>query len=144
MSDLLSIGASGIKAYGRALATVGDNIANSQTVGYARRTIQLEEARASGDLVLYRNNLRPGGVAIGGVVRAVDEWLVAEARISSGDAGRNTARLEWMDVTERALDDGVDGVGANMTAIFTAADQLSANPADATLRASFLQAVDNT
>lgn len=144
MSDLLSIGASGIKAYSRALATVSDNIANSQTPGYARRTIQLEEARASGDLVLYRNNLRPGGVAVGGVVRAVDDWHVADSRVASGDASRNTARLEWMDITERALDDGGDGVGTNMTAIFTAADQLSANPNDATLRGEFLQAVDST
>ena len=113
MSDLLSIGASGIKAYSRALATVSDNIANSQTPGYARRTIRLEEARASGDMVLYRNNLRPGGVAVGGVVRAVDDWLVADSRVSLGDASRNTARLEWMDITERALDDGSDGVGSS-------------------------------
>ena len=144
MSDLLSIGASGIKAYSRALATVSDNIANSQTPGYARRTIRLEEARASGDMVLYRNNLRPGGVAVGGVVRAVDDWLVADSRVSLGDASRNTARLEWMDITERALDDGSDGVGKNMTAIFTAADKLSANPNDATLRGEFLQAADST
>lgn len=144
MSDLLSIGASGIKAYSRALATISDNIANSQTPGYARRSIQLEEARASGDLVLYRNTLRPGGVAIGGVVRAVDEWLIADARIASGDASRNTARLAWMDITERALDNGGNGVGKNMTAIFAAADKLTANPNDTTLRAEFLQAVEST
>ena len=43
MSDLLSVGASGLRAYGRALSNVGDNIANAQTPGYARRTTRLEE-----------------------------------------------------------------------------------------------------
>ena len=30
MSDLLGIGASGLRAYSRAMSTVGDNIANAQ------------------------------------------------------------------------------------------------------------------
>ncbi len=144
MSDLLSIGTSGIKAYSRALSTISDNIANAQTPGYARRSIQLEEARASGDLVLYRNNIRPGGVTVGGVVRAVDDWLVADSRVASGDASRYSARLEWMEIAETSLDDGGDGVGSNLTAMFTAADQLSATPGDVTLRAQFLGAVDST
>lgn len=144
MSDLLTIGTSGIRAYSRALSTVSDNIANVGTAGYSRRTVQMQEARASGDLVLYRNNIRPGGVGVVGVVRAVDEWLVQDSRLASSDAGRYAARTQWMEVTEAALDDGADGVGVNMTAIFNAADRLSANPSDATLRSGFLQAVDNT
>lgn len=144
MSDLLSIGTSGIKAYSRALSTISDNIANAQTPGYARRSVQLEEARASGDLVLYRNNIRPGGVAVAGVARAVDEWLINDSRVASGDASRYSARLEWMAVAEKSLDDGADGVGSNLTAIFTAADQLSAIPGDNALRTQFLQAVDAT
>src|SRR3546814_4657054 len=37
MSDLLGIGASGLRAYSAALATIGDNIANAQSPGFARR-----------------------------------------------------------------------------------------------------------
>lgn len=143
MSDLLSIGASGIKAYSRALATVSDNIANAQTPGYARRTAQLEEVTAAGNSVLYRNNVQPGGVLISGVTRAVNDWLVADSRVASSEAGRNSSRLEWMEVTESALADGDNGVGSSITAIFNAADQLSANPGDTTLRNGFLQAVGN-
>ena len=43
MSDMLSIGASGVRAYQTALATVGENIANVSTVGYARRAVTLNE-----------------------------------------------------------------------------------------------------
>jgi flagellar hook-associated protein 1 len=144
MSDLLAIGASGIKAYSRALSVVGDNIANAQTEGYVRRTVRLEEAPAAGDIVLSRNSIRPGGVLAAGVSRAVDQWLSDDARTASGEASRQTARLDWISATERALDDGTDGIGTSVTAIFTSADQLSANPGDDTLRRQFLSAIDQS
>ncbi len=142
MSDLLAIGASGIKAYRQALSTVGDNIANAQTPGYVRRSVRMEEATGAGDIILSRNSIRPGGVLAAGVTRAVDEWLVDDARIASGEAARSSARLSWVSVTETALDDGADGIGASLTAIFTTADQLTADPGNTTVRNQFLQAVD--
>jgi flagellar hook-associated protein 1 FlgK len=144
MSDLLAIGASGIKAYGRALSVVGDNIANAQTEGYVRRNIRLEEAPAAGDIVLSRNSIRPGGVLTAGVTRTIDQWLSDDARTAGGEASRQTARLDWISVTERALDDNADGIGTSVTAIFTAADQLTANPGDDTLRRQFLSAIDQS
>ena len=144
MSDLLSIGASGIKAYSRALSTVGDNIANAQTPGYVRRSIRMEEATAAGDIILSRNSIRPGGVLAAGVTRAVDQWLVDDAQIASGDAARSSARLDWVSVAETALNDEADGVAASLTSIFTTADQLTSDPASTTLRSQFLQAVDSS
>jgi flagellar hook-associated protein 1 len=144
MSDLLSIGASGIRAYSSALSTVSDNIANAQTPGYARRSVRLEEAQASGDVVLYRNNIRPGGVLVAGVERAVDSWLVEDARVAGSDSGRTAARLNWVSAAERAMDDGPGGVGANMTAVFNAADRLSSDPGNTALRSGFLNAVGET
>lgn len=144
MSDLLAIGASGIKAYSRALSVVGDNIANAQTEGYVRRTVRLEETPAAGDIVLSRNSIRPGGVLAVGVERSVDQWLSDDARTAGGEASRQTARLDWISATERALDDGTNGIGSSVTAIFTAADQLGANPGDDALRRQFLLAVDQS
>ncbi|HMU21943.1 MAG TPA: flagellar hook-associated protein FlgK [Sphingorhabdus sp.] len=144
MSDLLNIGASGLGAYSRALATVGDNIANAQTPGYARRTIELREAPAAGEIVLSRNSIRPGGVETAGVRRSVDPWLIEDARTASGEADRSSARLDAIDATERALDDGPGGIGQSLTRVFTTADQLAADPANATLRAQFLQSVDDS
>ncbi len=143
MSDLLSLGASGLRAYSRALSTVGDNIANAQTAGYARRAVRLEEAMPAAGGMLYRNSILPGGVLTNGVSRAVDDWLVQDSRVAAGDAGRNTSRLQWMEITETALDDGPTGVGSSITAIFNAADKLSADPGNNALRGEFLQAVGN-
>jgi flagellar hook-associated protein 1 len=143
MSDLLSIGASGLRAYSRALSTVSDNIANSQTEGYARRSIRLEEAPPGGDNALHRVGVRPGGVVVAGVARAVDSWLVEDARTSASDAGRTASRLSWTEAAERALDDGQGGIAARVTDIFNRADQLTADPGNAALRNQFLGSVDD-
>lgn len=143
MTDLLNIGASGLRAYSKALSTVGDNIANAQTPGYARRTVALREAPAAGDIVLSRNAIRPGGVEIAGVRRAQDIWLVEDARTASGEAERSATRLGWVEAAERALDDGPAGVGQSLTRIFTSADSLASDPGNPILRTQFLQAVDD-
>ena len=144
MSDLLAIGASGIKAYGQALSIVGDNIANAQTEGYVRRNVRLAEAPSGGDIVLSRNSIRPGGVLAAGVTRATDQWLIDDARVAGGEASRQSAKLDWITAAESVLDDGGAGVGNSVTAVFTAAEQLSGNPASDTLRRQFLSAVDES
>lgn len=144
MTDLLNIGASGLRAYSRALATVGDNIANAQTAGYARRTVQLREAPAAGDIVLSRNSIRPGGVEIAGLSRSVDSWLVDDARTSSGEAGQASARLRWVEAAERVVGDDGNGIGSRLTAVFNTADELAGDPGNQTLRRQFLLAVDET
>ncbi|MBA4306164.1 MAG: flagellar hook-associated protein FlgK [Sphingopyxis sp.] len=144
MSDLLAIGASGIKAYGQALSVVGDNIANAQTEGYVRRSVRLAEAPSGGDIVLSRNSIRPGGVLAAGVTRATDQWLIDDARIAGGEASRQSAKLDWVTATESVLADGGAGIGNSVTAVFTAAEQLSGNPGSDTLRRQFLTSVDES
>jgi flagellar hook-associated protein 1 len=144
MSDLLSIGLSGVRAYRQALSTTGDNIANAQTTGYVRRSVRMEEVVPAGDIIYYRNPVQPGGVTVAGVTRAVDEWLVADARVSIGASGRADARLNWLEAGERALDDGDAGVGASATRMFNQADQLSSDPLNMAGRAAFLASVDQT
>lgn len=143
MSDLLGIGYSGLKAYSRALSTIGDNIANAQTPGYARRRLEMMEAASGNDSVYYRGNVNPGGVDIRGIDRAVDAWLIADSRISSGESERTATRLGWLDKVESALSDETNGIKTSLTKLFTTADQLTADPSNTTLRAQFLQAVDD-
>jgi flagellar hook-associated protein 1 FlgK len=139
VSDLLSIGASGLKAYSRAMTTIGDNIANAQTPGYARRRLALNEMASGTESALVGRNVSPGGVVIGGLTRSVDKWLIDDARTSSGEAERAMARLSWMTRTEDALSNDSNGISTNLTKLFTTADKLTADPNNRTLRAEFLQ-----
>lgn len=144
MTDLLGLGASGLRAYGRALANVGDNIANAQTPGYARRTTRLEELAGSGEMVLYHAAGQANGVRVTGVNRLTDQWLVEGSRAAGADAGQTAARLPWLQATEAGLAQGGNDVGVALTGLFNSADQLSADPTNTTLRTQFLNAADGT
>ena len=143
MSDLLGIGYSGLKAYSRALSTIGDNIANAQTPGYARRRLEMMEAVGGGNSIFYRGNTNPGGVDIRGIDRSVDKWLIEDSRITSGDAERSSTKLGWLDKVEGALSDETNGIKTGLTTLYTTADQLTSDPSNRTLRAQFLQSVDD-
>ena len=144
MTDLLTIGASGLRAYSRALATVGDNIANAQTAGYARRTVQLREAPAAGDIVLVaqqhpprrRRNHRP--VPLGRCLagrRCAHFVGRCRRRPPPGCAGSRLPNAPFAD--------DASGIGPRLTAIFNIADELASDPANDTLRSQFLLATDD-
>jgi flagellar hook-associated protein 1 FlgK len=143
VTDLLSIGASGLKAYQSALGAVGENVANAQTPGYARRRVVLEEATVvgTGDLA-YRAQLTFNGVTATGVARAWDEFMAIEARFATSAAGRSGAREQWLGSVETALDDGPAGVGASITGFFTSASSLASDPTNSLGRGAVLTQLD--
>jgi flagellar hook-associated protein 1 FlgK len=144
MSDLLSIGASALKAYQGALSAVGENVANAQTPGYARRRVILKEATVvgSGDIA-YRAQITFNGVNATGVARAWDNFKADEARFATSAAGRAGVREQWLGSVEVALGDGPSGIGSSMTGFFTAAASLASDPGDPLGRRSVLSALDN-
>lgn len=142
MSDMLGIGLSGLRAYSRALATVGDNIANAQTPGYTRRTLALRETPGGSDPMLTRSHIRPGGVETVGVVRATDMWLAEEARLSAGDGERSRLTFEAMGAIEQALADKNNGIAKGLTALLGTADALTVDPGNQALRTQFLDNVE--
>lgn len=144
MSDLLNIGLSGLTAYRTALAAVGENVANAETPGFARRAVRLEP-RTGGGLSDpgYRDNVRFGGVNVAGVTRAWDMFRSAEARHATSGDGRGQVSAQWLGAIETALDDSNAGVGGRLTAFFNAADTLAAAPADALNRSRVLMAIED-
>lgn len=139
MTDLLSIGASGTKAYRAALAAISENISNADTANYARRSIRMSESAVSTSTsLLYVPSATFGGVEIAGVVRASDPYLDAAARITGNQLGSAAARAQWMSDIETALNDGENGVGQLMTAMFASAEILASNPTSETLSVNFL------
>lgn len=122
MSDIMSIGATAIRAFTKGIATVSDNVANAQTPGYTRRTSTMLDGK---------------------IVRYADTWRDNEARIASGAAEEAATRLSWLESAERALDDGETGVGQRVGAVFNRAEELAADPNSAARRSAYLQAIDD-
>ena len=144
MSDLFSIGASGLRAYRASLAVVGDNIANAQTAGYARRSVRLSEVSISGAPDFrYRNRTRFDGVDISATVRAADAWRTADARLASSAHHRSVASATWMIATETGLSDSETGSGVSLARMFASGSALAADPLGRAPRSAFLASIDN-
>jgi len=143
VSDLLSIGSSGLAAYRNALSAVGENVANADTPGYSRRTVVLQQVNVSGNAAFYKDQVMFGGVETVGVQRAWDDFKAAEARQADAASGRADTRQQWLGAVESALDDGATGVGSSLTNFFASATTLAGDPGDPLKRSSMLTALDD-
>jgi flagellar hook-associated protein 1 FlgK len=144
VSDLLGIGSSALRAYQSALSAVGENVANAQTPGYARRRVVLQEVSVTGEGDIgYKPQVMFAGVTATGVARAWDNFKATEARFSATADGRASVRQQWLSGIEDALDDGVAGVGSAMTGFFNAAASLASDPDDTLGRRALLSSLDN-
>jgi flagellar hook-associated protein 1 FlgK len=141
MSDLLGIGASGISAYSAALGVVGENVANAQTDGYSRRGVSIQSTGSTGASGLYTPTIGLGGAQAGAVTRAWDRYKTNDALSATADDGRAAAAGTWLDSASDALPSGDTGLGAQVTAVFTAASTLAADPSSTTARSQMLNAL---
>lgn len=136
MSDLLSIGASGVRAYQSALSTVGENIANVNSTGYTRRTVNISEvAGGSGSLNPYGAG---NGVVLTGVGRSANVYASAALRASTSDLSRTTKGAEWLDRIQDALTG--NALTTRVTSFFASAQSLAAEPNSTALRTGMLSA----
>lgn len=138
MSDLLSIGASGVHAYQTALQTVSDNIANSATTGYVRRGVTMSEVSGTRAGLTSTAVMTGSGVAVTGITRQVDALQNAAVRSASSDLSKTEAGSTWLTNVQSALTG--DKLGDRVTSFYTAATTLAADPSSTTARAAMLEA----
>jgi flagellar hook-associated protein 1 FlgK len=136
MSDMLSIGASGVRAYQTALTTTSENIANAGTAGYARRVATTREVAAPTSGVTTTTNGM--GVTVSGIARTGDDMRSANVRAAGADLARSEAGAVWLDRIEGALTG--NKLDERLTAFFNSATALSADPSASAPRATMLQA----
>jgi flagellar hook-associated protein 1 FlgK len=137
MSDMLSIGASGVRAYQVALSTVSENIANSGATGYTRRTTSISEVGSSGS-VTGQSGFNGMGSVVTGVVRVGDDFRAAEVRSTGADLAKTEASVTWLG----RIEDTMSGsqLGTSLGSFFNAATQLSADPTSSAARSTMMEA----
>lgn len=130
MSDLLSIGASGVRAYQTALSTTSDNIANAGNAGYVRRTTTLAEISSGG-------NATGQGVIVTGTGRVDTGFQANTLRAAGSDLARTESGIVWLDRLDTALSGAA--LSDRLTDFFNAADQVAADPSASAPRAVMLE-----
>lgn len=138
MSDLLSIGSSGVTAYQRALATVSNNIANVSTDGYTRQDISLvanQPAQIGGAYV-------GTGARFDSVKRQYDAFVNANLRSSNSDLQSQTPLLSYVNRLIDVMGGDSIGLTTALNRYFQSARDLASNPASAVSRNTYLRDSD--
>lgn len=136
MSDMLSIGASGLRAYQTALTTTSENIANAGNAAYVRRSTNIREVSATPGLI--HGQTTGLGVTVQGLVRAGDVYRAGEVRAATADLAKTETGITWLQRIEDALTG--NKLDDRLSAFFTSARRVSADPASLPPRAAMLEA----
>ncbi len=121
-----------------ALQVIGHNIANVNTAGYSRQTVQLQSAGYQSTGGGYFGK----GVEIATVERAYNQHLTREARVTASSAAGDAARLERLQQLESVFPMGNQGLGVALNDMLNAWSDLVASPSNSTARVVVISRAD--
>lgn len=139
MADLLSTGISGVRTYQRALATVGNNIANVDTDGYVRQRLEIVENSSTGSGVL---NIGNGARAVK-VQRIYDEFVTTSMRTNISQLEQHEAVLKYAQQLENTLADKNLSLSSVIDGYFAAVQEVTISPSSASARQSMLNTAES-
>lgn len=130
----MSIGASAIRVYQRALGTVSNNIANMDSDGYTRRLSNIQESAPR----LEANQPIGTGSIFQGVRRAYDSFLESSVRDASSELGEKSKFVVYTNRLLDLLGNDDATLMASMDDFFAAAKAVANDPASLIMRGEYL------
>ena len=138
MADLLNNAVSGLMAFQRALSTTSHNIANVNTPGYSRQTVEFVTNPPS----FYGGNYFGNGVSIESVTRAYDQFLTTEVRDSTSMFTRSQKFSELSGYIDDILADPQGGISPMLHQFFESVQDVADDPASSTARYALINSAD--
>ena len=130
VSTLLNIGARAMTANYAALQVTGNNVANANTPGYSRQTVQLATSFSQATAGGFFGK----GVDVVTVARAHSDFLTREAATTASLAAGDQARAAQLAQIEKVFPTGEAGLGYAAQQVFNAFVDVSNKPADSSAR----------
>ena len=127
ISQVLQNGLSGLSASQAGLATISQNVANANTVGYSRQILSLEQRVINGV---------SSGVTVGDTKRVVDNFLTRELQAQKAVEGEASVVSDFFNSiqTRFGTPSGNSSLSADLSRFGAALETLSINPEDPALR----------
>jgi flagellar hook-associated protein 1 FlgK len=129
-SALMSIGMRAMFANYSSMQTTGHNIANAQTPGYSRQTVELQTSGGQSTGAGFFGK----GVDVVTVQRASDAFLNTQAQVASSMSAMDDARSSNLQQLETVFPPGDSGMGAAVGSFMNAFVDLANSPADSSAR----------
>ncbi len=133
-SSLLSLGTSALYAANAQLLTTSNNIANANTPGFSRQSVELATAGSAYNGSGYFGR----GVTVSTVSRATNMFLTQQAVATGSAAAADGVRRDMLSQLEKVFAGGEAGLGNAATQIFNSFADVAANPADLAARQAVL------
>jgi len=130
ISSLLTIGSRALTANYAALQTTGNNVANANTAGYSRQSVELATAFSQQTGAGFFGK----GVDIATVTRAHSDFLTREAATTASIAAADQARSQQLQQLETVFKTGEAGIGYAAQQMFNAFVDVSNKPQDSSAR----------
>ena len=129
-SALMSIGQRAMFANYASMQTTGHNIANAQTPGYSRQTVQLATSGGQSTGAGFFGK----GVDVVTVQRASDAFLTSQSQVASSMAAMDDARSTNLQQLETVFPPGDNGMGAAVGTFMNSFVDLANSPSDSSAR----------
>jgi flagellar hook-associated protein 1 FlgK len=123
-----------------ALGVTSNNIANANTPGYSRQTVELAEAAPT----QYGNLLIGNGVQVQGIVSQQSSLLQTQLDQETQQQSKYNSYLGTMQQVQTLFNEtSGTGLQSSITGFFNSVQQLSTDPSNTSLRAGVLTAAQN-
>src|SRR3979490_2451868 len=121
LSDALSIAMSGLRANQASMSLVSSNVANAETPGYVRKTI---------DQVTTNTGSVGSGVSVNGVNRELDQYIQAQLRTETSGASYASLRSDFLQRLQGLYGDpnSTGTLESTFNALTTAVQALGTSP----------------
>ncbi|MCK5640180.1 MAG: flagellar hook-associated protein FlgK [Gammaproteobacteria bacterium] len=125
MADMLSIGASGLMTYQKALNTTGHNISNVNTEGYTRQRVELDARNPSGTGVGFFGQ----GVEIDTVRRMYDGFLTTALQDNTSRSNELDTFHQFIGQIDSLLANSQAGLSPSLQQFFSSVQGVTDDPA---------------
>ncbi len=136
MSDLFGISLSALRALQTAISTTSNNIANANTPGYARESVNLTTATPQTNGVATVG----AGVQVSGVVRAFSQVATNQLNFAQGSLGQLTALQTYANQVDNIIGTTAGGLSSALQSYYGAWSNVANAPTSIAARQALLGA----
>jgi flagellar hook-associated protein 1 FlgK len=140
MSNAVTSSVSGLLAFKRAIDVHSQNVANVNTTGYVRRTVELENRPGAGTAGLVVGS----GVEVARVRRLVNEYLIDQSRTARSAAGRAEVLAEKSAQINSLISPDASSLQDSMVSLRDAFDALASQPTSSFARDTVMSRLSTT
>ena len=128
--DILGVSISGLRVSQNAIRTTGHNIANANTEGYSRQTIDVNTSPANLGGGLYSGS----GSYLSDIRRIVDQFTVGQIRSDTALSNELNTYNEFIRQVDELLANQATGLTQGLESFFSALQNVSDDPASISSR----------